>query len=588
MKLFGKILGIGIIGIGFALVIAVIGLYSGNKIQYYQAEEAKFRSFRSELADAKNAHLQWLHSIDSTILSLNPKLTIGTDGKKCDFGKWYYSEEGNALVRSLPKTLQDGHHAIEKKHLAVHKMGHQLLEIWDPANPEPGKTFYLNEVLPVAKQLVGELAALEKETIRMQSDIRSQGRWWIENQSLPIKVTAIVSVIALIFISIYLARSIVKPLEQSRYVLMEIAQRGNTNLKISPEILRRKDEIGDLGRGVMAIIEDYRNISKMSQYWATGNWSVPISVKGETDVMNFNLLQMVQQVDKALQEIGVSVHKVNGGAREISLAANTLSAGAQTSASSLEEVAASMNEISSQTKANADSTAEVRDLANRTMGAVSEGQEAMKRMNEAMVRIRDNSNEIQRVVKVIDDIAFQTNLLALNAAVEAARAGVHGKGFAVVAEEVRNLASRSAKAAHETTELISRSGREIIQGDEVATQTASILDSIVEQIKETTRLVSEIALATHEQSQGVEQITIGLQQIDSVTQQNMATAEQTASASCEMSKMANDLENLLGKFVLSETKQKTNADIPLETEEERMEEDDFEMLSKHSYEVVQV
>ena len=174
----------------------------------------------------------------------------------------------------------------------------------------------------------------------------------------------------------------------------------------------------------------------------------------------------------------------------------------------------------------------------------------MQDMTQSMERITQNSAEIQRVIKVIDDIAFQTNLLALNAAVEAARAGTHGKGFAVVAEEVRNLASRSAKAAKETSDLIAKSGQEIEHGGEVTANTATVLNTIVEQVKKTTELIAGIAVASNEQAQGVNQVSIGLQQIDTVTQQNTAAAEQSASAANEMQTMATNLQTLVRQFKL--------------------------------------
>jgi methyl-accepting chemotaxis protein len=291
-------------------------------------------------------------------------------------------------------------------------------------------------------------------------------------------------------------------------------------------------------------------VEQLANELANGNYDVTTTVRSDQDTMNIYLNKMLEQTNHVLREINDGVGQVATGSGEVTNAAQSLSNGAQEAAASLEEITASMGEISGQTKKNAESAGQARDLANKASGAAAEGQQALKEMTSAMERITHHSSEIQRVIKVIDDIAFQTNLLALNAAVEAARAGQHGKGFAVVAEEVRNLASRSAKAARETSELIAKSGHEIEKGGEVASHTAGVLDTIVVQIKQTTSLVGGIAVASNEQAQGVNQVTIGLQQIDSVTQQNTAAAEESASAANEMSSMATSLKRLVGQFRL--------------------------------------
>jgi methyl-accepting chemotaxis protein len=174
----------------------------------------------------------------------------------------------------------------------------------------------------------------------------------------------------------------------------------------------------------------------------------------------------------------------------------------------------------------------------------------MKEMKRAVDEINSASTSIYKIIKVIDEIAFQTNILALNAAVEAARAGQHGKGFAVVAEEVRNLAARSAKAAKETTDMIEGSIKKAETGTVIANETSEALNKIVENTVKVADFISQIAVASNEQAEGIGQINAAVMQVSTVVQTNSATSEESASASEELASQAEMLKDQVSQFNL--------------------------------------
>jgi methyl-accepting chemotaxis protein len=226
---------------------------------------------------------------------------------------------------------------------------------------------------------------------------------------------------------------------------------------------------------------------------------------------------------------------------ELSSASNTLASGATENAASLEETSAALEELSSMTTRNADNAVEANDLMSKTTEAVEKAENSMTNVIEAMEHIATSGNEIGKIIKTIDEIAFQTNLLALNAAVEAARAGEAGAGFAVVADEVRNLAIRSAEAAKNTADLIATTISNIQMGSEMVNSTSVNFQTVSGSSAKVAQLVSEVAEASREQSQGINQITTAMTQMDKVTQSNAASSEEAASSASNLAVQAANL-----------------------------------------------
>ncbi len=240
----------------------------------------------------------------------------------------------------------------------------------------------------------------------------------------------------------------------------------------------------------------------------------------------------LRQVTAVLDEASVQVAAAAG---QVSSSSQALANGASEQAASLEETSSSLEELSSMTKRNADSAKSAKSISSETRNAAETGNTDMSEMRAAMAAIKTSSDDIAKIIKTIDEIAFQTNILALNAAVEAARAGEAGAGFAVVAEEVRALAQRSATAAKETAAKIEDSIAKSEYGGTVSTKVAASLDVIVDKARKVDDLVAEIASASNEQSQGIGQINSAVGEMDKVTQSNAGNAEETAAAAEELS-----------------------------------------------------
>jgi methyl-accepting chemotaxis protein len=354
------------------------------------------------------------------------------------------------------------------------------------------------------------------------------------------------TILLLVIAVIFIARSISRPVNMGLSMAEDIAK-GDLSKRLN---LDRGDEIGKLGNALDQMADSLSKSADAVEQVAKGNLSINIELASPKDQLGLSLQKMVADMNDVMGQVQVAGSQIADGSTQVADSSQSLSQGATEAAASLEEITSSMAQMNTTIRMNADNASQASQISNEVTASARQGDLHMEQMVKAMEEINDSSQNVAKIIKVIDEIAFQTNLLALNAAVEAARAGQHGKGFAVVAEEVRNLAARSAKAANETAELIDGSVVKVKTGAEIADKTADALKQIVTGVGKVTDLVTEISAASNEQAEGISQVNEGLGQIDQVTQQNTANAEEGAAAAEELSGQSDQLRQQLQRFQL--------------------------------------
>ncbi len=258
---------------------------------------------------------------------------------------------------------------------------------------------------------------------------------------------------------------------------------------------------------------------------------------------------ITKPLNRVIEGLSEGAEQIASASGQVSSASQQLAEGSSQQAASIEETSASLEEIAAMTKQNANNATQADSLMKEANQVVKQANDSMTELTRSMNEITQASEETSKIIKTIDEIAFQTNLLALNAAVEAARAGEAGAGFAVVADEVRNLAMRAADAAKNTAVLIEGTVKKVNEGATMVTRTYQAFTQVAQSASKVGELVGEIAAASREQSQGIEQVTLATTEMDKVVQQNAANAEENASASEEMNAQGEEMLGFVAELV---------------------------------------
>ncbi|QHI73594.1 methyl-accepting chemotaxis protein [Aminipila terrae] len=375
---------------------------------------------------------------------------------------------------------------------------------------------------------------------------------------IAISIILVGAIILSILLSSYIVRLIVKPINEINLAAKQIVE-GNFESTLS---YNSDDEVGMMAKAFAQMTINLKTMIDDIKYLlgalAAGDFTVTSKcvefyVGGYEEILTA-MRSLRENLSSTLLQIDIASKQVETGSDQVSSGAQALSQGTVEQAAAIEQLSATINEALANIKGNAQSAQEANELVIHSGNGVKKSNKSMQEMITAMDTLANSSNEIEKIIKTIEDIAFQTNILALNAAVEAARAGNAGKGFAVVADEVRNLAQKSADAAKTTTLHIQSVLTAIQNSTNMANDTAASLETVVQDTGVVAEKIKDIASTSEQQADSMEQITIGIDQISSVVQTNSATAEESAAAAEELNGQAHILKDLINQFQLGEMK----------------------------------
>jgi len=502
MKLsVGKKIGGGFLVVLVLLtVVGVIGFFGSRHLLNQAIKLDKFHEHEAELIQMEVDHLNWANKVAAQLADPDcKKIEAEVDEHKCNFGKWFYGEGRKEIEEHFP-TLAPIFSATEKPHHDLHNTVEGMNAVLAGGAGAGGPSLETGAgpgEMGEETDMAGGMAAPVQPIV---SDARRQAGEIFRAKTLPL-------------------------LEEVKGKFVEARQELAKNTLTAEGMIKDASSI-NTALAITAIIAIILGAV------------IAFFIKRDITVV----------LSRLIGELRENSGQITDASTQVSTSSQQLAELASEQAASLEETSASMEEMASMTKQNADNAQQAARLMDETKTVVGKTGDQMEQMAGSMNRIKGQGEEVGKIVKTIDEIAFQTNLLALNAAVEAARAGEAGAGFAVVADEVRNLAQRAAEAAKNTSALIEETIKNIKEGHELVTHTKGVFQDVATSANKVAELVGEIAEASKEQAQGISQINTAVTEMDKAVQNNAASAEESASAAEELSGQAQSLKEMVAEL----------------------------------------
>lgn len=540
--------GIRVIAALLAVVLfSVLTTINILNIEAMEETNAAINTVLQNAQKAEAAHYKWASNLSNALYS-GTEFTGSTDPTGCVLGKWLYGEAGTQDKQILQLRSQ-----LEPLHKELHQSAIFVLELME-TSPWGAKEYYQETIQENLTVLVGLLDQVVERSSALNQESMENLRRTVLTMHTVTAVGLCLSLFCLLSLVTYILRRVVRPILLLTDRTKPL-QEGRMKLELD---YSANDEIGDLAHTLKHSIEQtcqyIEDINHILTQLSAGNFNVSPAVPyiGDFESISISIDSFTRSLSRAMTNIRNVEQKVFGNARGLSDGSQRLAQGATEQASAVEELSATLADLSQSANQNLQMASDMQETAGRTGEQVNISSQQMELLISAMADISGTSQEIEKIISTIENIAFQTNILALNAAVEASRAGEAGRGFAVVAQEVRNLAAQSDQAAKATKELIENSVRASDRGNKIVEKVSESLQDMLKLVTRSNSAINEITEVVQTEAVAISQVAEGVGQISSVVQANSANSEEFAAVSAELFEQVNQLQNQTNRFRLKQ------------------------------------
>lgn len=527
------------------LLFSFLTTYNILRIENTQKEAVAVHETQMKAQKAEAAHYRWTINLSEALFS-NAKFTGSTDHTSCVLGQWIYGEAGTEDSEILELRAQ-----MEPLHKELHQSAVTALEMLE-SDPDGVYAYYNDTIQSKLTTLVGLL----NRVIELSDEINTNTEETLDSTIKIMHGTTVVclayALLCLITLIVYILKKIVKPIVRITENTRPLKE-CRLDIDLSYNVDDELGQLTDALRSSLKVIENYvTDINHIMGQFSKGNFTVSTFTDyiGDFTAIQDSIERFTTILARVMGEINGAGNRISGYAGQLSENSQSVAQGATEQASSVQELYATLDSLSKSADQNVEVAAKAKEHAVLTEEQVNICSGQSQEMVSAMADISKTSEQIGQIIDTIENIAFQTNILALNAAVEAARAGEAGRGFAVVAEEVRTLASQSDQAAKATKQLIDNCVSAAAKGLQIVDAVSESLQKTMELVSQSNDDIATITGVVDDEAESIKQVTIGIEQISTVTQTNSASSEEAAAVSSELFSESRLLREQLDKFKL--------------------------------------